>query len=132
MGLLPSPPNSRGFGPELLLLVILGKCHCLNFSRALAANFLRPQQLGACRGLAVAPRESCPTHLITCPALLFLGNVYIPDTLLSPQSFSRLCIFHIAEQGPGLAAGGSCWVTSALPAIPPRYSHLQGLRGLPT
>lgn len=40
-----------------------------------------------------------------CLALLFLGNVYIPDTLLSPQGFSRLCIFCIAEQGPGRAGG---------------------------
>ena len=66
------------------------------------------------------PGAACPTHRIT---LLFLGNVYIPDTLLSPQGFSRLCIFYIAEQEPGLERVG----VPAVPLPPPsRYSHLEG------
>lgn len=105
---LQSPPNSRGFGLELLLVVVMGKC-CQ--PREAPATWGRP------RG---APGAACPTHRIT---LLFLGNVYIPDTLLSPQGFSRLCIFYIAEQEPGLERVG----VPAVPLPPPsRYSHLEG------
>lgn len=105
---LQSPPNSGGFGLELLLLVMMGK-RCQ--PREAPATWGRP------RG---APGAACPTHRIT---LLFLGNVYIPDTLLSPQGFSRLCIFCIAEQEPGLERVG----VPAGPLLPPsRYSHLEG------
>ena len=105
---LQSPPNSGGCGLELLLLVMMGKC-CQ--PREAPATWGRP------RG---APGAACPTHCIT---LLFLGNVYIPDTLLSPQGFSRLCIFCIAEQEPGLERVG----VPAGPLLPPsRYSHLEG------
>lgn len=100
-----SPPNPtfQRLWPKLPLLVVMGKTLCFR-------NLLQASDFSHLRSATArpSPARACPTHttnLCEFSALLFLGNVCIPDTQLSAQGFSRLRIFHIAEQGLGLAGG---------------------------
>lgn len=66
-------------------------------------------------GLVGAPGKLVPhTPHVPCPP--FPGKCLHSRHSLSPHGFSRLCIFNIAEQGPGRQRG-SCWAAAALPAI---------------
>lgn len=109
-----SPPDStfQRLWPKLPVLVVMRKMLVSGaFSRPLTSpGFSNLRSAKA----QLSPAKARPTHtanLCEFYALLFLGNVCIPDTQLSTQGSSRVCILHIAKQDWGWL-GASDWVPS--------------------